>query len=219
MMTIGLVRILIVDDHALMRSTLAAWLTADGGFEVIGEACDGGDAIQKAVANKPHIVLFDIDMPGLSCFEAARMIRNRVPETKIVFLSAFAHDNYIEQALACEARGYLTKGQSPQTISEAIRSVANGGSSFAPEVQSRLVIDSDGVRLGTSLTRNSLLTPRELEVLKYLANGMSKKEIASTMHLSVKTVDNHSTSLMTKLDIHDRVDLARYAIREGLIRA
>lgn len=218
-MTIGLVRILIVDDHALMRSTLAAWLTADGGFEVIGEACDGGDAIQKAVANKPHIVLFDIDMPGLSCFEAARMIRNRVPETKVVFLSAFAHDNYIEQALACEARGYLTKGQSPQTISEAIRSVANGGSSFAPEVQSRLVIDSDGVRLGTSLTRNSLLTPRELEVLKYLANGMSKKEIASTMHLSVKTIDNHSTSLMTKLDIHDRVDLARYAIREGLIRA
>ncbi|MBU6414352.1 MAG: response regulator transcription factor [Planctomycetes bacterium] len=202
-----------------MRSTLAAWLTADGGFEVIGEACDGGDAIQKAVANKPHIVLFDIDMPGLSCFEAARMIRNRVPETKVVFLSAFAHDNYIEQALACEARGYLTKGQSPQTISEAIRSVANGGSSFAPEVQSRLVIDSDGVRLGTSLTRNSLLTPRELEVLKYLANGMSKKEIASTMHLSVKTIDNHSTSLMTKLDIHDRVDLARYAIREGLIRA
>ncbi len=213
------VRILVVDDHALMRSTLAAWLTADGGFDVIGEASDGGDAIQKAVELKPHIVLFDIDMPGLSCFEAARMIRQRVPESRIVFLSAFAHDNYIEQALSCEARGYLTKGQSPQAISEAVRLVAQGGTSFAPEVQARLVIDSDGVRLGTSLTRNSLLTPRELEVLKYLANGMSKKEIASTMHLSVKTVDNHSTGLMTKLDIHDRVDLARYAIREGLIRA
>lgn len=218
-MPVAPVRILVVDDHALMRSTLAAWLTADGGFEVIGEAADGGDAIHQAILHRPQIVLFDIDMPGLSCFEAAKTIRTRVPETKIVFLSAFAHDNYIEQALACEARGYLTKGQSPQTISESVRVVADGGTSFAPEVQSRLVIDSDGVRLGSSMTRNSLLTPRELEVLKYLASGLSKKEIAATMHLSVKTVDNHSTSLMTKLDIHDRVDLARYAIREGIIRA
>jgi DNA-binding NarL/FixJ family response regulator len=217
-MSASLVRILLVDDHALMRSTLAAWLSADGGFEVVAEACDGGDAIQKAILHRPHIVLFDIDMPGISCFEAAKAIRARVPETKIVFLSAFAHDNYIEQALTCEARGYLTKGQSPKAISDAVRQVAGGSTSFAPEVQSRLLIDSDGVRLGTSITRNSLLTPRELEVLKYLASGLSKKEIASTMDLSVKTVDNHSTSLMTKLDIHDRVDLARYAIREGIIR-
>lgn len=213
------IKVLLADDHALVRSTLAAWLSATGDFSVVAEASDADSAISKALQTEPDIVLFDIDMPGLLCFEAARTIRSRLPGVKIVFLSAFAHDNYIQQALDVECCGYLTKGLPPSALAEALRTVADGGTAFAPEVQARMVIDSRGTRLADlPQTRVDLLTPRELEVLRYLATGMSKKEIAKTMHLSVKTVDNHSTSLMSKLDIHDRVELARYAIREGLAK-
>jgi hypothetical protein len=213
------IKILLADDHILMRTTLAAWLVSQGDFVIVGEAPDAATAIDLALRQKPEIVLFDIDMPGLLAFDAARTIQARVDGCKVVFLSAFSHDSYIQQALASGASGYLTKSQPPQTIAESLRVVASGGVVFAPEIEARLVIDTDGVRLGDSASsRVGALTPRELEVLRYLANGMSKKEVAGIMHLSVKTVDNHTTSLMHKLDIHDRVELARFAIREGLTK-
>lgn len=214
------VSVLLVDDHALVRDSLSNWLRSEDDINVVASVGSADEAIAEALRFKPDIVLMDIDMPGLLCFDAAQVIRTRCPSTRILFLSAFFSDRYIEDALAAGASGYLTKGVAPEAVVKAVRDVAHGGVSFSPEVQQRLVIDSGGVRLGAATkTRVSTLTPRELEVLRYLARGLSKKEIAATMHLSVKTVDNHSASLMSKLDIHDRVELARFAIREGLAEA
>lgn len=211
------ITVVLADDHTLVRNTLASWLKSAGGIQVVADIGNADAAVDACIAHKPDVVVLDIDMPGLQCFDAARSIKARCPNTRVLFLSAFFHDRYIEDALGVEASGYVTKGESPTTIVEAIRIAVAGGVYFSPEVKTRLVIDSSGVRLAAKkLTRSSLLTAREVEVLRYIARGMAKKEIAATMHLSVKTVDNHCTSMMNKLDIHDRVDLARFAIREGL---
>jgi DNA-binding NarL/FixJ family response regulator len=214
------IRILIADDHALVRSSIARCLTAEDGIVVVAEVDNASDAVDRALQLHPDIVLLDIDMPGLLPFDAARTILSRLPDAKIMFVSAFNHDRYIQAALEVNASGYVTKGESAENVVAAIRAVSRGRSYFSADVQARMVIDSRGARLADeAISRHTTLTPRELEVLRYIAAGMSKKEIAGTMHLSVKTVDNHSTNLMSKLDIHDRVDLARYAIREGLSHA
>jgi DNA-binding NarL/FixJ family response regulator len=214
------ISVLLADDHALVRDALANWLRESGDVQVVGEVGSADEALAVAVREKPDIVLMDIDMPGLLAFDAVRTIRARSPKTRIIVLSGFFHDRYIEEALASEASGYITKGETTETVLRAIRTVAAGGAYFSPQVQARIVVDSHGARLSeASKTRASTLTPRELEVLRYIARGLSKKDIAAIMHLSVKTVDNHSTSLMSKLNIHDRVELARYAIREGLAEA
>lgn len=214
------ITLVLVDDHALVRASLANWL---GGFEdlqVVAEAGEADSAVELIVKHRPDMVLMDIDMPGLLCFDAARTIAARSPDTSVVFVSGFTHDRYIEAALQCGAAGYITKGEDPHLMADALRKIAGGESWFSREVQERIVIDRDGPRLAVTngdSDHDLPLTPRELEVLRYIARGMSKKEIAATMHISVKTVDNHSTSLMTKLDIHDRVELARFAIRSGII--
>lgn len=214
------IRILIADDHALVRSSIARCLTAEDGITVVAEVENASDAVDRALQLKPDIVLLDIDMPGLLPFDAAKTITNHLPETRIMFVSAFSHDRYIQAALDVNASGYVTKGESAENVIAAIRAVSRGRTFFSSNVQARMVIDSRGARLAeTPLARHGTLTQRELEVLRYIASGMSKKEIAATMHLSVKTVDNHSTNLMSKLDIHDRVELTRYAIREGLTNA
>jgi DNA-binding NarL/FixJ family response regulator len=214
------IRVILADDHALVRTTLANWLRGTPDIEVVAEVKGADDAVGECLRLNPDVLVMDIDMPGLSCFDAARTIAARSPGTRLIFLSAFVHDRYIQEALDVGASGYVAKGQPPQAVTEAIRTAAAGGTYFAPEVQARMVVDSNGVRLSSQpMTRAETLTPRELEVLRHIARGLSKKEIAETMHLSVKTVDNHSTSLMAKLNIHDRVDLARFAIREGLAEA
>ena len=214
------ISLLLVDDHALIREMLGDRLAGEPGMSVVGAASNADDAVTDAVTLKPDIILMDIDMPGLLCFDAARMIQTQCPDTRIIFLSAFFHDRYVEQALAVKAAGYVTKSESPELVIQAIRAVANGGSYFSPQVQARIVVDSDGTRLAQKRrTRASTLSPRELEVLRYVARGLSQKEVAEIMHLSAKTVHCHCANLMTKLDIHDRVELARFAIREGLAEA
>ena len=211
------IKILVVDDHALVRGALCERLEKEPLFSVVCAAGTAGEAIEKVAQNNPDVVLMDIDMPGLNCFDAARRIADLQPETRIIFLSGFFSDRYIEQALAVRARGYLTKRETPEAVVAAIREVAAGGACFSEEVRSRIVIDSRGATLaGEETSRVSTLTPRELEILRYIARGLAKKEIANIMHISVKTVDRHSVNLMSKLDIHDRVELARFAIREGL---
>jgi DNA-binding NarL/FixJ family response regulator len=212
------ISVLLVDDHALVRETLANWLRSAGDMTVVAEVGSADEAVAEVIRHRPDVVVTDIDMPGLLVFDAIRTIKARSPRTRILVLSAFWHDRYIEEALAVEASGYITKGEPPDVVTKAIRLAAEGGTYFSPEVQARMVVDSDGVRLGRprGATRAAALTPRELEVLRYISKGLSKRQIAEIMHLSVKTVDNHSTSLMNRLNIHDRVELARYAIREGL---
>ncbi|MBN1490724.1 MAG: response regulator transcription factor [Phycisphaerae bacterium] len=212
------IRVLIVDDHALVREALSERLQREPGITVVGTAGTADEAIEKANACNPNVILMDIDMPGLICFDAAKTIASLRPDAHIIFLSAFTHDGYIEQALEVEARGYLTKREPPDRVVEAIREVASGGAYFSNEVRSRIVVHPRGAKLDEDRrqSRASLLTQREVQIVQYIARGLSKKEIAATMHLAVKTVDRHCANLMTKLDIHDRVGLTRFAIREGL---
>ena len=213
-------KILVVDDHTLVREAVADQLAREEDFEVVGTAAEAGDVLRLVPELKPDVVVMDIDMPGMICFDAAHRLTVHGEGPNIIFLSAFFHDHYIEQALRVKARGYVVKTDPPTTLIEAIREVAAGGSYFSEKVRARLVVGDGTVELAEdSRTAVSLLTQREIEVLRYIAQGLSKKEIAATMHLSTKTVENHSARLMAKLDIHDRVELARFAIREGLAEA
>jgi DNA-binding NarL/FixJ family response regulator len=211
------ISVLLVDDHALVRDTLTQWLNSAPDISVAGAAATADQAVSIALRLRPDVVVMDIDMPGLVAFDAAKTILASLPETRVLFLSAFSNDRYIEQALAAGAAGFVTKGQPAESVARAIQRVASGDLHFSPDIQARIVIDPDGPRLAaTAHTRASTLTDRELEVLHYLASGMSKKEMARAMHVSVGTVNNHAANIMRKLDIHDRVELARFAIREGL---
>jgi two-component system response regulator NreC len=204
----------------MMREAMAKWLENVDNIQVVDAVGNADDALRVAVRERPDVVLMDIDMPGLGCFSAARSITAQCPETSILFVSAFYHDRYIEQALAVEAAGYVTKNEPFEKLIDAIQTVAAGGVYFSPEVQSRITVDSQGAKLtDPDQTRASSLTRRELEVVRYIARGMLNKEIARIMGISAKTVEQHTFHLMTKLDIHSRVDLTRFAIREGLIEA
>jgi len=220
-MSPGKIKLLLVDDHSLLRQSLAERLNAEIDFEVIGQLDSADDAVRTVVDLSPDVLLLDIDMPGVASFEAAEHIRTRRPETRIIFLSAFFHDRYIEQALRVEAKGYITKSEPINSVIKAVRQVSQGRVYFSDEVRDRIVVDAKGIRLSPKApqTRVSTLTPREIEVLRYLARGLSKKEIAATMHISAKTVEGHTEKVMNKLDIHDRVELARFAIREGIVEA
>ena len=212
------VRILLVDDHALMREMLSVHLAQEPSFDIVGTAANAGEAIELAIERRPNVVVMDIDMPGLSCFDAARRIAAAQPEVRFVFLSAYTHDRYIEQALAVGALGYVAKTEPPDKIVAAIRAVADKKAYFSEEVQARIVLDADRPRLAPrGKSRMSTLTPRELEVLQYVSRGLAKKEIAGMMNISLKTVEKHSDNLMRKLSVHDRVELTRLAIREGLV--
>lgn len=211
------ISVLIADDHALFTEALVKWLEVVPDLRVVGTVAGAEDAVKQAVAHAPDVILLDIDMPGLGCFEAARIIGDHCPDTAVIFVSAHNNDHYIEQALAVGAAGYVTKNEPPKSVVAAIRAAVSGGAYFSPEVQSRIIVDTHGARLaGPGRTRLSLLTTREVDVLRYLARGLSKKQIAQTLRISVKTVDSHTTNLMEKLNVHDRVELSRFAIREGL---
>ncbi len=214
------IRILLVDDHALVRDALSGQLSELVEFDVVGTASDAGEAMERAFELEPDVIVMDIDMPGMICFDAAERIKTRLEEVKILFLSAFFHDHYIEKALQTGASGYLHKSEPVETLAMAIREVAAGGNFFSKEIRVRVVKTDKGFSLEQGAkTRAQTLTDREIEVLRYLARGLAKKEIATIMHLSPKTIESHCTRVMDKLDIHDRVELARYAIREGLAEA
>jgi two-component system response regulator NreC len=214
------IRILLADDHVLLRDSLAEKLERQEDLTVVSCVGNADDALEMAGKLKPDIVLMDIDMPGMVSFEAARQIHESIAGTRVVFLSAFIHDNYIEQALEARAHGYLSKQDPFPTLLNAIREVATGNTYYSDEVRARIVVDTNGARLNPEYhSRCSTLSAREIEVLGYIARGLTGKEIAMVMHISPRTADNHTTRIMTKLDIHSRVELARFAIREGLARA
>lgn len=213
-----LATVLIADDHELVRDMIARRLAEEPDLQVIGAVGDAAAVLDQALTKRPDVVLMDIDMPGLSAFEAARQIQDRLPSTRVIFLSAYVRDGFITQALEVRASGYLTKGQAMEELIGSIRKVIRGGTCFSPEVEGRLEIGTAGVGLTRKRrSRLELLTAREKQILSYLARGMSKKEIARLDGASVKTVDHHCQHVMEKLDLHDRVELARFAIREGLV--
>jgi DNA-binding NarL/FixJ family response regulator len=211
------ISVLLVDDHALLRSALQHCLTAEEDIQVVGATENAENAITQAVLLKPDIILMDIDMPGLCCFEAAKVLHVRCPDTRVAFLSAFLNDHYIEQALAVQAWGYIIKTESETTVIQAIRGIADGITYFSPGIQERIVLCSGTMTLEKSkASRASRLSHREVDVLRYLARGLSHEAIAQTMSISKHTVHRHSVSIRRKLNIYDRVELARFAFREGL---
>jgi DNA-binding NarL/FixJ family response regulator len=214
----ALIRIVLADDHAILREMLAEHLAREPDLEVIAVVASAEAALAVALAEGPELVVLDIDMPGLSPFSAACRIRDELPDTRVVFLSAYLRDSYLSQALAANAAGYLVKDETPEAIIQGLRQAGHGRTVFSAAVRARMSVGSGIVALSDARgARLTLLTPRELETLRYLASGLSRKLIARTMDISHKTVEQHCEHLMQKLDIHDRVELARFAIREGLL--
>jgi DNA-binding NarL/FixJ family response regulator len=211
---------LVADDHALIRSALVAVLNDTDDIRVVAEAANAADAVELAHKHSPAVVILDVDMPGIDAFHAATHIRQLRPSTAILFLSASDHDRAIEQAIKVGALGYIVKSDDPAGIPGAIRTVARGEQYFSPRAAERIQGGIGEVRRRKITgTRGAMLSDREVEVLRYVGKGFAKKQIAEMLGISVKTVDKHVTSVMEKLDIHDRVELALYAVREGLINA
>ena len=213
------IRCLLTDDHTLFRQGVRRLLETESDFEVVGEAADAGESIEKSRELRPDIVLMDIGMPGLSSFEAARQIRKNRPETKILFLTMYEDEDYLIQCLEVGAAGYVLKDTPAPQLLTAVRDVYKGGKYLSSQVLGKLVEDfRSRVRDTRMRPRISTLTPREREILKLLAEGNSVKEIAVILGLSVKTVEAHKFNLMRKLDIHNKAQLVQYAIQKKIIR-
>jgi two-component system, NarL family, response regulator NreC len=212
-------RIIIADGQTMFREGIRAILSSEADMEMVGEASNGGEAIAKAAEFQPDLVLMDIGMAGISCFEATRQIRKARPETKVVLLTMYEEEDYLIEGMDAGAGAYVLKDTPSSQLVAAIRDVCRGGSYVSPRMLSRFV---DHFRSRTfspeSLTRSTVLTPREREVLKMLAEGDSVKEIACHFDLSVKTVEAHKFNLMRKLDIHNKARLVQYAIQKKVIR-
>ena len=212
----GPFRIVVSDSHVLVREAIARLLDAEPDFRVVRQVETGEAAVERALSLKPDAVLLDVDSPGLSAIDAARAIRLQLVGTRVVFIAGVVRDGHVQAALDVRIDGFVTKADPVDTVISGLREIMRGASYFSRDVRNRIIEEKSS---GVPRSRAAVLTKREMEVLRYLATGMTKKEIAGTLRLSVKTVDNHSTNLMSKLDIHDRVTLARFAIREGLATA
>lgn len=210
------IRVLICDDHPLFREGLRAILREQEAFEVVGEARNGNEAIERAVALRPDVVLMDIDMPELSGLEATkRIVAARLPG-KVLILTLYDDEELIANCLDAGAAGYVLKDGPTSELLFALEATHRGERYLSPRALSMVV---DHARSGAERTgtRFDLLTGREREVLKLLADGFSSKDLALKLDLSVKTVDAHKYNLMRKLDIHNRADLVKYAIRRKLV--
>jgi DNA-binding NarL/FixJ family response regulator len=214
-------RVLCVDDHAFVVEGLRSRLALESDLEWVGRLASAEHLVPEVQRTSPNIVLLDIEMPGPDPFGAMEDLHRQSPDVRVIMLSAYVRDHYIDAAVKAGAWGYLSKSDSPDTIIEAIRKVARGEFAFGPEVvdRCRLVKGQRGKRSAAPTSRLEALTAREQEILRMIGKGMSRGEIAQAIFRSPKTVDAHRTSIMEKLDIHDRVELARYAIREGLVEA
>jgi DNA-binding NarL/FixJ family response regulator len=212
-------RILLAEDHALVRAGLRSLLESIPGLDVVGEAANGHDALRLIAQLRPDLVLMDVSMPGLNGIEATRRAAKAHPGTRVVILSMHADEEYVRQALTAGAAGYLLKNSERGELEIALRAAAGGGVWLSPAV-SRTVLPTLMRELEAAAPgRTSLekLTSRQREVLQLVAEGNTTKQIAQRLRLSVKTIESHRTNLMERLEIHDLAGLVRYAIRVGII--
>jgi DNA-binding NarL/FixJ family response regulator len=212
------VRVLIADDHPLIRSGLRALLEREGEFQVVGEAANGYEAIELAIALKPDIAMLDVSMPRLNGVDAAQHISERLPRTRILLVSMHSDEAYVLRALKSGARGYLLKASPEVDVLRAIRAVAAGNAYFSPEVTKLLVEDYVRQLQQRGATDSyDLLSIREKEILQLLVSGKSNREIADLLHISISTVETHRTNILNKLGLHNLPELILYAVRKGLL--
>jgi two-component system response regulator NreC len=208
--------VVICDDHSLFREGIKAILREEPSIEVVGEAANGAQAVKTALELHPSVVLMDIEMPDLSGFEATRRIKQAEDSIKVLILTLYDDEQLIARCLDAGASGYVLKDASPSQLIHAIQAVQKGERYMSPSALSKIVEHFIG-RADRAQTRYDLLTNREREVLKLLAQGLSIKEVAAHLSLSVKTADVHKSNLMRKLKVHNRSELIKYAIQEKLI--
>lgn len=212
------IRVLLAEDHTIVRKGLRSLLDGDMGIEVIEEAEDGREALEKVQRLLPDVVLMDISMPALNGMEATRQIKKQFPDVKVLILTMHATEEYIFQILRAGASGYVVKQGTPTELVSAIQAVHRGESFLSPSI-SRKVIE-EYIRQAEAMAEKDSydrLTNREREILQLIAEGHSTREIAELLHISVKTVETHRTHLMDKLDIYSTARLTQYAIRKGVI--
>jgi DNA-binding NarL/FixJ family response regulator len=211
-------RILVADDHPIVRSGLKKVLDAADDLEVIAEAENGAEAVEKALAEDVHLAILDVSMPGMTGIQAAAELNRRKPELRILVLSMYDSEQFLFEALKAGASGYVLKSDADQDIVEACRRTMRGQSFLYPSAVATLV--RDYVERGRPDDEQfDILTPRELQVLKLIAEAHTSKEIAKELFISIKTVERHRANILDKLGMTDRVELTRYAIRRGLIQA
>jgi DNA-binding NarL/FixJ family response regulator len=210
-------KILVADDHEVVRHGVRALLESHPGWQVCAEAYDGRDAVEKAGKNLPDIVILDIGMPGLNGFEATRQIRKASPRSEVLILTMHESEQIVREVIASGARGYVLKSDAGRDLITAVEALSRHNTFFTTSV-AEMVLQKylDGKR-GVESKEPSALTPREREVVQLLAEGKSNKEVAATLDISVKTAETHRTNIMRKLDCHSMSDLVRYAIRNNII--
>ncbi len=213
-----MIRMLLADDHTLFREGLRALFAGEGDIEVVGEASDGEEAVRKASELRPDVVVMDILMPVLNGIEATRRIRSALPEVKVLVLSMYDDEEHVQRLLAAGASGCMLKRATSDELVRSLREVVAGGMALDPAVAAKVVKDYvRRVQREQEAPPSGELTPRELEVLRLVAEGHSNQAIAERLGLSRKTVDVHRTNLMRKLDLHNVTEIVKYALRRGLI--
>jgi len=213
-------RLLLVDDHAVVRSGLKMLLGGHSEMEIVGEAGTAEEALRKAAETRPDVILMDIGLPDSTGIEATRALKKKFPDVKVVALTIHEDEEYFFQMLDAGASGYVPKRAAPEELLTAIRAAANGEVYLYPSLAKLLVRDFlNAERPAEDKLNLDGLTDREHEVLTHLAEGASNEEIATALVISPKTVERHRENIMKKLNLHSRAELVRYAIRKGIIKA
>jgi DNA-binding NarL/FixJ family response regulator len=209
-----MIRVLIADDHGIVRSGLRMLIDRQNDMQVVAEADDGVTALEATQSHRPDVAVLDVSMPRLTGLQAAREIHAHVPETRVLLLSMHDDESYFLEGLASGASGYVLKRAADTDLIGAVRTVAGGRTFLSSDAQRDLM---DEWIEGGREKPSDLLTPRELEVVKLIAEAYTNRQIAETLKVSEKTVESHRANLLAKLEMRDRVELVRYAIRRGLI--
>lgn len=209
-------RILVADDHGIVRAGIRLLLERQTGLEVVAEAADGIEAVEQALASRPNLCILDVGMPRMTGLQAAREIRSQLPDVRVLMLSMHDDEHYLFEALKAGASGYVLKREADQDLVGAVRAVGRGEAFLTNAAERSLIRQwmADGAK-GPVIP----LTPREEEVVKLIAEAHTNAQIAELLHLSEKTVESHRANLLRKLGMRDRVELVRYAIRRGLVEA